>query len=351
MEAAREALAQGARNLLVNCAGLGAGDAVVICHEAPEHGWYDDTVAEAVAHEALRLGLTVSLRPAPPPGEPAPEPLRAALTGGNVIYFARIGDQGRFAEAAAPGRQVMVYARRAPDLASEFGRVDHRAMAALKAAVDAVLFAAAEIEITCPLGTRVTGRVTERAAEAPPADVSVRRFPLGVPAPVPAAGFEGRVVLAGTLTSTGNRPYSPAVLPLPRPVTARFAAGRITGFEGADEDVAAVEAHYRHVAGLFGLDPFTVHSWHAGLHPGCRYFEDDGRDSELWSNAIFSNPKVLHFHSCGREAPGEVCWNVIDPTVTVDGCPLWRDGRLFPRKFAAIAQCLDAWPELDSLFT
>lgn len=342
-----ENLFESARNLLLNCGEFQEGDDLVICREDAGHGWYDTAAADAVAQEATKLGMSVRLLDVAAPGD------EGALNdkigpNANVVYFARFGDNGRFVEKAPGTRQVMVYARTAPVLASDFGRVDYRAMKALKMAVDAVLFAADEIEITCPLGTSVTGAV-RGAGDAAPADVTVRRFPLGVPAPVPGAGFRGKVAVAGSLTPTGNHAYTPAVVPLQRPVFAHFNEGRITGFDGPADIVAAVEGHYAHVAGLFGIDPMVVHSWHAGLHPGCRFEPDDGRDSDQWSNTIFSSPRVLHFHTCGTHAPGEICWNVIDPTVRVDGVGLWQDGRLRLRDFGPTAQCLRDWPELERL--
>lgn len=93
-----------------------------------------------------------------------------------------------------------------------------------------------------------------------------------------------------------------------------------------------------------------VHSWHAGLHPGCRFFAAEGSDRDYWSNTVFSSPRVLHFHTCGATAPGEISWNLVDATVTVDGVPLWQAGTLRPRAFAALTAVLDAHPALGALF-
>ena len=53
-----------------------------------------------------------------------------------------------------------------------------------------------------------------------------------------------------------------------------------------------------------------------------------------WAQTVFANPRVLHFHTCGTGPPGEICWMVIDPTVTIDGVALWENGRLHPDRFA-----------------
>ncbi|MEC3861756.1 hypothetical protein VK792_10700 [Mesobacterium sp. TK19101] len=345
----RQALSRAARNLLCDCGGFAPGDELLIYREDARHGWYDAAVADAVAQEAARMGIAVRLTDAPPPAA-TPDPAVAGVLASpaNIVYFARIGDQDRFGAAGAAGRRVMVYARNAADLASPFGQVPHQAMRAFKAAVDGVLIRAQQIEITCPAGTRITGSVAQKTAT--PQDTTIRRFPLGVPAPVSATDFSGRVALVGGLTPTGNRAYDPAVLALQAPLFAHVEQGRITGFDGPEDQVAKVTAHYTALAEAFGLDPFVVHSWHAGLHPGCPFFDamDDSRD--YWSNTVFSNPRLLHFHTCGTEPPGEISWNLVDATVRVDGAPLWDAGVLKPRGFGALSACLDAYPVLRDLF-
>jgi len=345
----RRALSRAARNLLCDCGGFAPGDEVVIYREDARYGWYDAAVADAVAQEAARMGIAVHLTDTLPPTDKPDTALAGVLASpANIVYFARIGDQDRFGAAGAAGRRVMVYARNAADLASAYGQVPHQAMRAFKAAVDGVLIRAHQIEITCPAGTRITGSVAQKSAT--PQDTTVRRFPLGVPAPVSASGFSGRVALYGGLTPTGNRAYDPAVLPLKEPLFANVDQGRITGFDGPADQVAEVTAHYTRLADVFGLDPFVVHSWHAGMHPGCPFFDpmDDSRD--YWSNTVFSNPRLLHFHTCGTEPPGEISWNLVDATVCIDGVPLWDAGSLKPRAFGALSTCLEAYPTLEDLF-
>ena len=79
---------------------------------------------------------------------------------------------------------------------------------------------------------------------------------------------------------------------------------------------------------MFGIDPFLVHSWHAGFHPQTFYPLPAGHNPARWSALAFGSPRYLHFHVCGDEPPGEICWTVIDPTITLDGEPAWLDGRL-----------------------
>lgn len=158
------------------------------------------------------------------------------------------------------------------------------------------------------------------------------------------------MALSDSLTPTGNRCYAPAVLPLENTVFALFEEGRITGFDGPAPEVARIRAHYRAVADSFGIEPFTVHSWHAGIHPGCPFYDPGAGDRDYWSNSVFSSPRLLHFHTCGTTAPGEIAWNLVDATVLVDGTPLWDAGRLMPHAFARTAEALEASPSLSELF-
>lgn len=41
---------------------------------------------------------------------------------------------------------------------------------------------------------------------------------------------------------------------------------------------------------------------------------------------------------------------VLDPTITIDGVPLWQDGVLMVDAFAKTRACLDRWPVLDRVF-
>jgi len=343
-------LAAGARNLLIDCAGLTPGSDLLIVYESPELGWYDLGLSAAVATEARRMGIEARLVEAGAPGHERDRNAADAIAASDrVVFFARIGDQDRFAPAAPGKTVVMCYCRDAGMLGSSYGTTGHRAMTALKQAVDEVLLGAREITITCPLGTEMTGTI-QPSARGEPADVSVRRFPLGVPQPIPASTFSGRVALGRYLTPTGSRPYDPACVRLDSPVFAEVTKGRIDRFTGEPEAVAQVRAHYERVAGKFGIDADAVHSWHAGIHPGCAYRADADGDPDRWSNTVFTNPRFLHFHTCGDYAPGEICWMVLDQTVLVDSTPLWQHGRLRVDNFAQTRACLADWPELQALF-
>lgn len=339
-------------NLLKNCARLQAGDRLLILREPPALGYYDRLAPEAVAHAATLEGIHTTITEIP--FGPYADGLTAELSqligaSSCTFFFARLGDQLRFRALPPGGKALTLYTLDIGMLASGFGAANHHGLLALKEAIDAMLREAKRIRVTCPLGSDFAGPGSSQNRSTK-VDVSIIRFPLSVFTPIPAAGFSGQVALAGFLVGTGSRFYQPYGLGFSRRLTAHFAGGRLTHFNGEPADVAAAEAHYDAVSVRFGLERDFVHSWHAGIHPGCAYQMAVDDDYERWSGGAFGNPRILHFHTCGREPPGEISWNIVDPTVTVDGIAVWQDGRLHPQRVPGGDVILAAFPDLASLF-
>ncbi len=347
-----QAFDEGVRNLLFGCAGARAGDSLLILAEDPALGVYEPGLAGAVADSATRFGLDV--RRTDIGFEPdAPEidaSLQAAIgAADHTLFLARLGDQLRFCRMPEGARPIVSYALDRAAFASQFGGAPHAAMEALKSAFNTLMTRARHIHVTCPLGSDFEGAAPVGEQDEP-ADVTIRRFPMSVFAPLDARGFSGRVALGGFLLGTGSRYYEPYGLPLHAPLFARFEAGRLRGFEGDAPVRAEAEAHYARVAAQFGIDADVVHSWHAGIHPACAFPGAAQDNWERWSCAAFGNPRILHFHTCGDYAPGEICWNIIDPTIRVDGVAIWRDGRIDIDRVPGAAAALDRAPGLRALF-
>ena len=224
-------LEAGAANLVYGCADIRPGQSVLVIAEDPSLGWFDAAAPQAIAAIARHAGADVSILPAGHPSEPPSQALSDTIAASDVaIFFARIGDQDRFVDHGNGVLRVVSYARTARALASAFGRKDHGEMVRLKSAVDRALVGAAEIEITCPLGSRLSGPGPTDGFDKD--DVAVRRFPLCVPTPVSAAAYSGEIVLSGHLTPTGSRVYEPPSIAIPQPVVAEVRQGRIAGFRG-----------------------------------------------------------------------------------------------------------------------
>lgn len=340
----------GAKNLLINCAEMKAGETLLIIAERTDLCWYDKKTAEFIADEAKKIGVTVTEIEVD-----KPENVRCPKLHGMIeehsctIFFSRIGDQDRFSRPKEGTRSVMCYIRDMDMLASPFGTTHYGAIRDLKDAVDQILLCANQIKISCPLGTDFSGAPALGTNEEAP-DVGVLRFPLGVPTPMPADRFSGRVVMDRYLAPTGSRVYDPPFVKLNEPIFAEIEMGRITDFTGPNETVKCVRDHYNRVASEFDINPAVVHSWHAGIHPGCDYQVAESDDPDRWSNTVFSDPNYVHFHTCGDYAPGEISCTLPGHSIKVNNVTLWEQGKLLPLVFKETRNCLNKWPDLNTLF-
>ena len=340
----------GARNLFLHCAGCHPGDRVLLVHETETDDHYDPALVPDLAQAARDLGLRCETVAVPfRPSVTGLDPDLAARIGAAdvTVYLARLGDQIRFRPDDTGKQQIICYALDREMFASRFGVAPYQGFEALCGLLNAAVSQASEVRVTCPLGTDFSG--TTPAARVAK-DTTRKRFPISIHAPVPADGFRGRVVQSGFLTGTGSNYYAPFDCPLEGLLTVCFEGNRITGFEGAEGDVAAARAHYERVGATLGIDATYVHSWHAGMHPGLSYGMFAGANTERWSGGAFGNPRILHLHTCGAYPPGEICLNVIDPTVTLDGVAVWDDGRLFPERIEGGRALLDAYPDIAATF-
>ncbi|MCV2889140.1 hypothetical protein [Ruegeria aquimaris] len=345
-------LRAGAENLLRNCGGLSAGDHLLIVQEEAGHGYYSDDLAAEIAGCAKTMGVETDLRTAPfdPIGSTLPASIQSAMaTADRTLFLSRCGDQIRFSEEMRRTRPIVAYVLDTEMLASAFGRAHYDGFVEIKERLYSLLANAREIGVTCPLGTNFSGP----GAAFPDkriSDVAITRFPMSVFAPVPAAGFSGVIVQDGFLVGTGSRFYQPYGCHLDSPIEIHFKDTVLEGFEGAPEDVRRAMAHFHNVGKRFGLNPMTVHSWHAGIHPGCFYTRPAAENFERWSGSAFGNPRLLHFHTCGNTAPGEISLNVLDPTIEVDGVKIWDAGVFHVSRVPGGAEILERYPCIRAVF-
>ena len=346
-----KAFSEGVRNLLVNCAAAKPGDDVLLVHECASEGFYDAAMLADFVDASKRMGIDVTLYQVPFQRDPkSPDPALSAriAQADRTVFFARIGDQLRFVPNGSPETQVVSYALDRAMLSSHFGTANHLAFELLKKRIDVMMAEAEQIRVTCPLGTDFSGRLP--AAPVGEGDVSIKRFPMSVFKPADAVGFSGTVAQAGFLVGTGSHYYSPYACELEDTLFVNFEGHHITGFDGPDHVVAAARAHYERVAGELGIDPYFVHSWHAGIHPGCGYDAPASHNFERWSGGAFGNPRLLHFHTCGAYPPGEISLNVVDPTIVVGGVTVWDAGRLLVENVPGGQELLDKHPEFAASF-
>lgn len=341
---------RGARNLLINCAKARTGTRLLIAYEPPEFGYFDTSAVEVVQRTAQTLGLNVStINVGFRPGNPHLTPdLLAQFEAADIILFlARLGDQLRFSQMPQGKRIIVSFALNEELFGSGFAGGHHDAFMHLKNSTNALLATAGEVRLTCPLGSDVRGQ--PQMLLTPEGDTTVTRFPMSVFTPVPAYSFSGRVALT-FLTGTGSKYYDDYTIEFEKPVFAVMENGRMQRFEGATKDAARAEAHYDRVAAELGIDRNFVHSWHAGIHPGCGYPWPRTDNTERWGGVAFGNPRVLHFHTCGAYAPGEISWNVFDPTIEVDGVRIWDNGVFHADRLAEGRDILARYPCVAALF-
>ncbi len=340
----------GAVSLLRDCVGGVSGERLLIVSEPETAGYYDDQAAKLTAAAGRALGMRVYTTESDSFVNSDDE--KAILIDGlrgfdHIVFFSRVGDQIRFSSANELPPSTMCYTLNVRSLNSNFGTACHHGMCEIKEAIDRAFEAAEAITVTCPLGTHYSGRPQWTPS---PVEVGLKRFPLLVPRPVPADGFCGRVALSRFLIGTGNRFYEPYYLAMSDVVFACVQNNQITHFEGNRFEVKRVEDHYKKVAEQLEVEPWFVDSWHAGIHPGCHFEADAQSDILRWSGTAFGNPRILHFHTCGEYAPGEISWNLLDPTVTLDGVQLWESGRLHVERLAEGEAILSRHPKLATLF-
>jgi hypothetical protein len=339
----------GIENMLRTCAGLRKDQSLLIIGEAAGEDYYDASLVPHVARVGQALGLRVQTQRLPftsHPEAPPPEVMEAMRRADATVFLSRRGDQLRFDPVMAESAAVICYALDREMMASPFGRVDHRAMIALMEALNRALEGAARIRVTCPLGTDFEGPGAQFPTAA--GEVTIRRFPLSVFSPIPAGEYAGTIAMAGFVPGSGRTYYTPHHLPLKDVLRVRFNGTRITGFDGPDAERAI--AHFDRVGELLGIDPRYLHSWHAGMHPGCGYDRPSWESPARWGGGAFGNPRMLHFHACGAFAPGEISLNVIDPTIWLGDVAVWEAGRLHPERVAGGAEVLAQYPGLAAAF-
>ena len=340
----------GARNLLSNCGEAVSGENLLICFEAASLGYYDQSIIDDVHNCALSLGLAVTLCELEfdpyiailPPG------LDQAMEDADVtIFLARAADQMRFSSFKADKRTIISYALTGDSLASPFGSVQHEAMVRLKGVIDSVIFSAELLEVSCPAGSSFSGSIQ---GSPDGGDANLRRFPMLVNTPAPAKSFSGCCALPGFLVGTGSKYYAPYGITFDSPLLVHFEGNKLLSFEGSRDDERKANAHLDFISNKFSIERDFVHSWHLGIHPGCFFDKPAIENFETWSGSAFGNPRLLHMHSCGAYAPGEVCWNVVDPTVKADGVALWENGILYPERAPGGAGLLEEFQDLNRAF-
>ncbi|MDH3695403.1 MAG: hypothetical protein OER96_12625 [Gammaproteobacteria bacterium] len=322
---------KGALNLLRNCIDVQPGQSVLLVVE-PDDSFYNSDVVDIVEYEAKQLGADISIvKPALIDGPEAfPDSLANEVNESNhTIFLSRIGDNIRFTRIRGRGSKTICYALDADFLGSEFCTMPHDGMQTMLDNLLDDMDSASEWRITCPLGTKLTGTFQNKRSRRTIKDnaFTLGTFPIVIIPPIPCDTMNGRAVITHWLMATSNRHYEPSTLILDQPVTVFIENGKILDFEGDDATITNVRKHYQHVAGLFDIEPYNIHSWHAGVNSMTYYPRPAMENIEHWGAVAFASPRYTHFHTCGDYAPGEIAWSMFDTTIYVDNEKYWEDGR------------------------
>lgn len=337
--------------LLRDCVGGDIGQRLLIVSEPPGSGYYDDDAPRVTAEAARVMGMRVYQTQSAcflASAEDTRQLVETLRGFDHIVFFSRVGDQIRFNDDKDMPSATMCYTLDLESLNSDFGTACYYGMCEIKNLIDDAFSQAKHLRVMCPLGTDYEGFPVSNACE--PQEVTVKRFPMLVSRPVSTMGLRGRVALSRFLVGTGSQQYDPYVLPLNSLVYAHLQDTRISHFEGTTDEVKRVEQHYRHVAQQFNIEPWYTHSWHAGIHPGCHYSQTAETDTMRWSGMAFGNPRLLHFHTCGSYAPGEISWNLLDPTIVIDDVAVWEKGHLYVERIPGGESVFCRHPHLLDLY-
>ena len=342
---------KGLNNLLVKCARIECRKKLLIVHEEEKYGFCDLNLVSQVAKYCEELGAISKVVEVPFRSEyPAISPaMKQAMENADVVVFlARLADQLRFQDFPNCSKAIINYASTTPRLASSFGQADYEGFCYLKSLLDSFLAKAQEIEVTCPKGTNFKGSGDLLMGKE--GDVNIIRFPMLVFSPISSHGYQGKLAVPGFLIGTSCNFYPNYILELDETLYVTFEGNRLLGFEGKASDVEKANNHFDYVSKRYGLDRNRVFSWHAGIHPGNIYSENMMANPAVWCSSIFGNPRLLHFHTCGNQPPGEISWNVIDPTIRVDGVEIWSEGNLNLQKLPGANMILNNYQDIKQLF-
>ena len=345
-----EKLKKSSHNLLINCANLSSNQSLLIISEDEKYGWYSKDVTEVIYNEANNLGIKSDILEVGKPNNKSKDKLKEIIDAYDcTIFFARLGDQDRFESDFFKSKRVMSYIKSTESLLSSFGSTNYHGMQELKEVINTLMLQSNEIEITCPLGTKISGRINKNQF-INNTEVSVLRFPVVVTVPILADHFSGKIVLTDYLTSTGSKVYEPNNIKLEEPVIVTVNNGKIANFSGDTQTIKKIENHYSQISNMFDIDKNFVHSWHPGINPGISFKEPIAKNPDKWSNTIFPSPRYLHFHTCGNYAPGEICWMILNHSVKIDGISIWENGTLKVESFKETSACIDKWQDLKYLY-
>ena len=132
---------------------------------------------------------------------------KASKLADHTVFVARLADQIRFQANTQNASRIITYAIDREMLTSDFGVNDYKGFEALKASVNILMMQADCIHVTCKNGSNFSGQA--KNVEIGTGDVTIKRFPMSIFAPLPTENFEGIIAQNGFWSALDQNITSP----------------------------------------------------------------------------------------------------------------------------------------------
>jgi hypothetical protein len=316
-------------NLLRGAAAVRAGENLLIINTTD--GSVDPEMTAAIEQAGRKLGARVHVLSTDKVEsvDKVPALVQSAFETADVTVFNhRISSMLRLMPLKR-GRLVSNFFTTAAGLASPVARMPQDYWRALLKQVQDRVNRARSWHVSCPDGTNLRGTLAPAATPPAPSTgqtFSTISFPIGIFKPLPMDTSNGTLMLRWLGTS-GIHFIAPESLSLDEPVRATVTSGRVTALDGDERAVAAVDGFLREAGRRYGKDGYLLNGWHAGINALVKPEHSITAGVERWLFIGHQNPRIVHFHMVGTEAPGEYSAACLDPTITFDDEVMWEDGR------------------------
>jgi hypothetical protein len=345
-------LLAGARNCVLNCGGVKAGDHVLILNLIEDHGNPADELAvQALEAAAQFAGARVQILWATGMEkgwwDDVPRTVVAAFGAADVVInnTISIGRPLRVVRDLT-FRQGVVSVRNMAStvriLGSDWARFPYELSDEITRRVGVRLEAARQFRVVHSNGTDLTGTIGRPSPSQSGMsrydglwrDVRIRPFPLGPHVPVTSLDAGGLIVADRALPWEARRLGVPERR-FSEPLRITVEGNRMTQFEGGPE-AERFRRFYEEMGEHIGEDAWNVSSWHAGTHPKAKVYYSPDENPDVWGRGEHNNPNVFHFHLGGSKVRHEydypymfhVSVEMDRATVFLDGEKLYDQGRL-----------------------
>ena len=342
---------EGARNLLVNGCGVTRGTELVILNE---NGLVEPDLADIIEQEAHQLGAVVYViwADSVPNPESLPGPVMEAIKKAEVTLMNHLlAASLRLVPFDGTGLKMMNMLFTWNQMGSAFGRTHFDVGREILKEISPKMAGASEWHITCPLGTDLRAPIPRKSSAGSSGtgdSFTLLSFQLSVSGVYSNLKSNGKLAVQWVTPST-TRVLNAKGICLSSPVIATVENGRMVDFEGDAKAINELKTYLDKAGKEVDKDGFIINSWHAGTHPICGTDIKPTDDMFAWILLAHGNPRLAHLHVIGEPAPGEGSIPLLDPTITFDGEPIWKNGELACCQDPEFRARISQWGDPDEL--